>query len=280
MTEERNQLLDLFTTCWNDEASKHHVMADPKAVLARYWMDGPDGLAVNVVENTDTTVENTMLESPSGFLVNHLRTLVAGLCLCFLLTAGCAAEKTFPTAKALLDDYSLNTRSIADDVDQTGNFLALEPTRYFVPAFGQSKATFDLVVEFYRQQVETNELMRTNLPKEVFEQYIATVKGEEAVFVPIIDPNSLQVQSSITATAPARYGPSSVDVLLVNGPKGWTILWNFDADERTDSQGETMRMGIIRAGITLYEQVGRELSEGTITDLPELWKAFGIKPPS
>ena len=122
--------------------------------------------------------------------------------------------------------------------------------------------------------------MRTNLPKEVFEQYLATVKGEGAMFVPIIDPKSLQVQSSITATAPARYGPSSVDVLLVNGPKGWTILWNFDADERTDSKGETMRMGIIRAGITIYEHVGRELSEGTITDLPGLWKAFGIKPPA
>ena len=214
-------------------------------------------------------------------MTNHLRALVAGFCLCFLVTAGFATEKTFPTAKALLDAYSVHTRSIADDVDQTGNCLELEPARYFVPAFGQSKATFDLVVEFYRQQAETIELMRTKLPEKVFEQYLATVKGEGAMFVPIIDPKSLQVQSSITATASARYGrSSSVDVLLVNGPKGWTILWNFDADERTDSKGETARMGFIRAGIMVYERVGRELSEGTITDLPGLWKAFGIKPPS
>ena len=71
------------------------------------------------------------------FMTNDLRALVAGLCLCFLVTAGFATEKTFPTAKALLDAYSAHTRSIKDDADQTGNFLELKPTRYFVPVLGQ-----------------------------------------------------------------------------------------------------------------------------------------------
>ena len=41
-------------------------MADPKAVLAEYGMDLPDGMAVNVVENTDNTVHITMPAPPSG----------------------------------------------------------------------------------------------------------------------------------------------------------------------------------------------------------------------
>ena len=34
MTEERNQLAELFAACWKDEALKARFMNDPKAVLA------------------------------------------------------------------------------------------------------------------------------------------------------------------------------------------------------------------------------------------------------
>ncbi|MDG2029631.1 MAG: NHLP leader peptide family RiPP precursor, partial [Phycisphaerales bacterium] len=60
MTEERNALTDLFAACWKDEALKQRFMADPKAVLAEYGMDVPDGMNLNVVENGDTTVHITM----------------------------------------------------------------------------------------------------------------------------------------------------------------------------------------------------------------------------
>ena len=66
MTEQRNQLADLFAACWKDEALKQRFMADPKAVLAEYGMDVPDGMTVNVVENADNTVHITMPASPSG----------------------------------------------------------------------------------------------------------------------------------------------------------------------------------------------------------------------
>ena len=66
MTEQRNQLADLFAACWKDEALKQRFMADPKAVLAEHGMDVPDGMAVNVVENTDNTVHITMPAPPSG----------------------------------------------------------------------------------------------------------------------------------------------------------------------------------------------------------------------
>ena len=68
MTEQRNQLADLFAACWKDEALKARFMADPKAVLAEHGMPVPDDMDVNVVENTDTTVHITMPAPPSGHL--------------------------------------------------------------------------------------------------------------------------------------------------------------------------------------------------------------------
>ncbi len=32
MTEQRNQLADLFAACWKDEALKQRFMADPRAI--------------------------------------------------------------------------------------------------------------------------------------------------------------------------------------------------------------------------------------------------------
>ena len=66
MTDHRKRLAALFAACWKDEALKQRFMADPKAVLAEYGMDVPDGMAVNIVENTDNTVHITMPAPPSG----------------------------------------------------------------------------------------------------------------------------------------------------------------------------------------------------------------------
>ena len=66
MTEQKNQLASLFAACWKDEALKARFMADPKAVLAEYGMDVPDGMDVKVVENADNCVHITMPAPPSG----------------------------------------------------------------------------------------------------------------------------------------------------------------------------------------------------------------------
>ena len=66
MTEQRNQLAALFAACWKDEALKARFLSDPKAVLAEYGIDVPDGIDVNVVENTDNTVHITMPQAPAG----------------------------------------------------------------------------------------------------------------------------------------------------------------------------------------------------------------------
>jgi hypothetical protein len=66
MNEQRNKLAELFAACWKDEALKQRFMSDPKAVLAEHGMPVPDGMDVNVVENTDNTVHITMPAPPSG----------------------------------------------------------------------------------------------------------------------------------------------------------------------------------------------------------------------
>jgi hypothetical protein len=65
MTEERNKLAALFAACWKDEALKARFMSDPKAVMAEHGIDVPDGVDVNVVENTDTSVNITMPAGPT-----------------------------------------------------------------------------------------------------------------------------------------------------------------------------------------------------------------------
>ena len=66
MTEERNQLAELFAACWKDEALKQRFMNDPKAVLAEYNMPVPDGMDVKVVENADNCVHITMPAAPTA----------------------------------------------------------------------------------------------------------------------------------------------------------------------------------------------------------------------
>ncbi len=66
MTEERNQLAELFAACWKDDALKQRFLSDPHAVLAEHGMDVPEGINVNVVENTDNTVHVTLPAAPVG----------------------------------------------------------------------------------------------------------------------------------------------------------------------------------------------------------------------
>ena len=66
MTEQNNAFAELFAACWKDDALKARFMADPKTVLAEHGIDVPDGINVNVVENSDNTVHITMPQAPDG----------------------------------------------------------------------------------------------------------------------------------------------------------------------------------------------------------------------
>ena len=66
MTDETNKMNTLIAACWKDDALKQRFLSDPHAVLAEHGMDVPEGVNVNVVENTDTTVYVTLPAAPEG----------------------------------------------------------------------------------------------------------------------------------------------------------------------------------------------------------------------
>ena len=78
MTEQRNTLAELFVACWKDEALKARLMSDPKTVLTEYGIDMPDGINVNVVENSDNTVHITMPAAPATEISDEELSKVAG----------------------------------------------------------------------------------------------------------------------------------------------------------------------------------------------------------
>jgi hypothetical protein len=66
MTDETNKMNTLIAACWKDDALKQRFLSDPHAVLAEHGMDVPEGINVNVVENTDTTVHVTLPAAPTA----------------------------------------------------------------------------------------------------------------------------------------------------------------------------------------------------------------------
>ena len=67
MTDETNKMNALIAACWKDDALKQRFLSDPHAVLAEHGMDVPEGMNVNVVENTDNTVHVTLPAAPLGY---------------------------------------------------------------------------------------------------------------------------------------------------------------------------------------------------------------------
>jgi hypothetical protein len=66
MTDETNKMNTLIAACWKDDALKQRFLSDPHAVLAEHGMDVPEGMNVNVVENTDNAVHVTLPAAPEG----------------------------------------------------------------------------------------------------------------------------------------------------------------------------------------------------------------------
>ena len=66
MTNETNKMNTLIAACWKDDALKQRFLADPHAVLAEHGMDVPEGMNVNVVENSDNTVHITLPVAPEN----------------------------------------------------------------------------------------------------------------------------------------------------------------------------------------------------------------------
>jgi hypothetical protein len=65
--DHENALQGIITRCWEDEAFKERLLADPAAVLAAAGVRLPEGVTVNVVIDTET--ERTLvIPEPPGKL--------------------------------------------------------------------------------------------------------------------------------------------------------------------------------------------------------------------
>ncbi|MFM1832569.1 MAG: hypothetical protein RLZZ461_885 [Planctomycetota bacterium] len=67
MADHKKTLATLFAACWKDDALKARFIADPRTVLAEHGLDVPQGVEINVVENTADCVYVTIPPRPAGF---------------------------------------------------------------------------------------------------------------------------------------------------------------------------------------------------------------------
>ena len=68
MTSERNALTELLASCLKDDSLKARLMSNPRDVLAENGIAVPDGVNINVVENTDTNVNIVIPRAPGAAL--------------------------------------------------------------------------------------------------------------------------------------------------------------------------------------------------------------------
>lgn len=65
--DHENALQSIITRCWEDEAFRERLLADPAGVLAAAGVRLPEGVTVNVVIDTET--ERTLvIPAPPGKL--------------------------------------------------------------------------------------------------------------------------------------------------------------------------------------------------------------------
>ena len=53
MAEQENPLQRIITKCWEDEAFKERLLADPAATLAAEGMQVPEGVTINVAVDAE-----------------------------------------------------------------------------------------------------------------------------------------------------------------------------------------------------------------------------------
>lgn len=66
MNHEHSQLEKLFVACWKDDALRDRFLSDPRAILAEFGIEVPDGLEVRVVQNDDDIAHVTLPAPPAA----------------------------------------------------------------------------------------------------------------------------------------------------------------------------------------------------------------------
>jgi len=68
MAEQEDPLQKIITKCWEDEAFKARLLADPAATLAAEGMQVPEGITVNVAVDTEDVRTLVIPLPPTGEL--------------------------------------------------------------------------------------------------------------------------------------------------------------------------------------------------------------------
>lgn len=79
MSAQENPMQRIISKCWEDDAFKERLMADPAATLAAEGVEVPDGVTVSVVEDT-ARVRHLVIPAAPGMLHDgELEEVAAGI---------------------------------------------------------------------------------------------------------------------------------------------------------------------------------------------------------
>lgn len=66
MNTQSNAYSRLVTKAWTDPDFKTRLLADPKAVMAEAGLEVPEGIRLNIVEDTSDVINLVLPTSPAG----------------------------------------------------------------------------------------------------------------------------------------------------------------------------------------------------------------------
>lgn len=105
METTTNPMQQLIIKCWTDEEFKNKLLADPVPVLQAEGIQIPEGVSVNVLENTPNRFHLVIPVQPSGLTDEEMATVIGGVGLhgddltlsattCLLSSTVCSLSRT------------------------------------------------------------------------------------------------------------------------------------------------------------------------------------------
>ena len=82
--EQSKKISQILAKCWSDESFKQKLMADPMGTLKAEGGEMPEGLTINVVENTDKVFNLVIPAKPTDLSDEDLDKVAGGFCLSIL----------------------------------------------------------------------------------------------------------------------------------------------------------------------------------------------------
>ena len=76
--EQSKKISQILAKCWSDESFKQKLMADPMGTLAAEGAEMPEGLSVNVIENTDKVFNLVIPAKPTDLTDADLDKVAGG----------------------------------------------------------------------------------------------------------------------------------------------------------------------------------------------------------